>query len=75
MDTSIQTSTPVKETPVEKPSAFEGIDMSPERHENELYCDYRCRKWWMARLIKFYLKGRPIWQAHQGIRHGSFTTV
>jgi hypothetical protein len=31
--------------------------------ENELYCDYRCRRWWENQLLKRYLKGRTIWKA------------
>ena len=45
---------------MEEKSFFDGIDMNPKRGENELYCDYRCRLWWVKRLTKFYLKGRPI---------------
>lgn len=61
-----------KEEIVEKPSVFEGIDLSPKRQYNELYCDYKCRMWWVHRLINHYLKGRPIWQGHMGPRYGSF---
>lgn len=63
----------VKEDIVQEPSKFEGIDMNPKRGKNELYCDYKCRQWWVHRLVKFYLRGRPIWQGHMGTRYGSFT--
>jgi len=53
-------------------SGFDEIDMSPKRNDNELYCDYKCRMWWVNRLKKHYLKGKPIWTASMGQRIGSF---
>lgn len=61
-----------KEPIVQEPSKFEGINLSPKRDSNELYCDYKCRMWWVNRLIKHYMKGRPIWQGSMGQRIGSF---
>ena len=51
-------------------SRFEGIDLSPKRGDNELFCDYRCRQWWVSRLIKHHLKGQVIWHGHQGTKTG-----
>lgn len=73
MNPNAKPEVPAKPPVDEKPSAFEGIDMSPARQANELYCDYKCRLWWIKRLVKFYLNGKPIWQSHMGTRRGSFS--
>lgn len=64
-----------KDVIVQEPSKFDNVDMHPARRDNELYCDYKCRMWWVNRIKKFYLKGRPIWKGHMGTKYGSFKTT
>ena len=47
-------------------SRFSGINMKPKRETNELYCDYKCRMFWVNRLKKHYLKGMAVWTASMG---------
>ena len=49
-----------KVKPVSEPSRFSDIDIHPERGDNELYCDYKCRMWWANRILRRYRKGRVI---------------
>ena len=55
-----------------KPSQFSDINISNERDLNELYCDFKCRQWWVNRITKRYLRGRTIWNKSMGVKHGRF---
>lgn len=50
-------------------SQFDGVDMNPKRGYNELYCDYKCRMWWVNRILRRYLKGRVIMQGNRKVSH------
>lgn len=58
-----------KKQVVSEPSRFTDIDIHPERGKNELYCDYKCRMWWVNRILRRYLKGRVIMHGNQPVRH------
>ena len=51
---------------------FSDIDITSKRQDNELYCDYKCRMWWVHRITKRYLQGRPIWGMGNGQKFGKF---
>ena len=55
-----------------EPTKFSDINITSKREPNELYCDYRCRMWWVNRITKHYLKGRPVWYGHMGAKRGRF---
>lgn len=75
MDPNATSAVPVKEEIVQRPSQFTDIDISPKRREGELYCDYRCRLWWVNRILKHYLKGRVVWPGSKGQLIGSLTNA
>jgi hypothetical protein len=74
MESSVQNERKVTRPIEYVESKFDGVDMNPKRHDNELYCDYKCRMWWMDRIKKRYLQGYAIWKADMGPRRGSFKT-
>lgn len=62
-----------EEAIVQQPSQFGDLNLSNKREPNELYCDYKCRQWWINRILKHYLRGVPVWHGHQGQKIGSFS--
>jgi hypothetical protein len=51
---------PRKPKPVSNPTQFSDINITSEREDGELYCDYKCRQWWVNRIMRRYAKGRVI---------------
>lgn len=49
-----------REKKVSKPTQFTDININSERSEDELYCDYKCRQWWVNRILRRYSKGRVV---------------
>jgi len=41
---------------------FKDIDLTGIREDNELYCDFACRRYWANRATKMYLQGRVVWE-------------
>jgi len=75
---------PRKEKKVSQPTQFSDINIETPRGDNELYCDYKCRMWWVNRIMRQYYKGHPVegrqvgtnraYRRHQR-KHGNQKTI
>ena len=73
-----------KSKKVSQPTQFGDINITSLREDDELYCDYRCRQWWVNRIMRHYRKGRPTTGREMGTnrafrrhqrKHGNFKTA